>query len=91
MTDDTAKLSLTDEKKSSSSNVVKIAEDFILPRRIFEGLYPYQRDGVSWLWNLHKTAPGGILADDMGLGKTLQVCLFHASTLFSTRLLGDSL
>ena len=33
-----------------------------------EPLYPFQRQGVSWLVERN----GGILADDMGLGKTVQ-------------------
>jgi len=36
-------------------------------------LRPYQRDGVAWLWLLHRLGLGACLADDMGLGKTLQV------------------
>lgn len=32
-------------------------------------LYPHQREGVLWLWQLYETRKGGILADDMGLGK----------------------
>lgn len=55
--------------------MTEVSDSFYLPTGLYEKLYPYQRDGVAWLWNLHKTAPGGILADDMGLGKTLQVYL----------------
>jgi superfamily II DNA or RNA helicase len=44
-------------------------------------LRPYQRDGVSWLWNRYLAGIGALLADDMGLGKTHQVmgllCLVH--------------
>jgi hypothetical protein len=44
-------------------------------------LRPYQRDGVSWLWNRYLAGVGALLADDMGLGKTHQVmgllCLVH--------------
>jgi non-specific serine/threonine protein kinase len=39
-------------------------------------LRPYQREGVHWLWFLHKLRLGGCLADDMGLGKTVQVIAF---------------
>ena len=35
-------------------------------------LYPYQRQGLSWLQQLRALGIGGILADDMGLGKTVQ-------------------
>jgi DNA excision repair protein ERCC-6 len=38
-------------------------------------LFDYQKEGVIFLYNLHKNI-GGVLADDMGLGKTVQVCVF---------------
>eukprot|EP00958_Prasinococcus_capsulatus_P019603 scaffold2437_cov395-Prasinococcus_capsulatus_cf.AAC.14 len=41
-------------------------------------LYPHQREGLKWLWSLHKKQSGGILGDDMGLGKTRQVCSYLA-------------
>ena len=41
----------------------------LLPLRIVDDLYPFQRAGVAWLLR-HRRA---ILADDMGLGKTVQV------------------
>lgn len=41
----------------------------LLPLRVDDDLYPFQRSGVAWLL-LHRRA---ILADDMGLGKTIQV------------------
>uniref|UniRef100_A0A0R3WBW6 DNA excision repair protein ERCC-6 n=1 Tax=Taenia asiatica TaxID=60517 RepID=A0A0R3WBW6_TAEAS len=71
-----ADLSLRATEASGSRNAIKLAEGFFLPRGLYDQLYPYQREGVSWLWNLHKTAPGGIVADDMGLGKTLQTIAF---------------
>ena len=46
-----------------------IALPLLLPRRVTDNLYPFQRSGVAWLL-LHDRA---ILADDMGLGKTIQV------------------
>lgn len=78
-----ANLSLKVTKAPGERNVVELAEGFFLPRGLYEQLYPYQRDGVSWLWDLHKTAPGGILADDMGLGKTLQTIAFLTGYLLS--------
>jgi SNF2 family DNA or RNA helicase len=36
-------------------------------------LYPYQLDGVRWLYSIADEALGGILADEMGLGKTIQI------------------
>lgn len=80
-----ANLSLKTTKTFGSRNAIELVEGFFLPRGLCEQLYSYQREGVSWLWNLHKTAPGGILADDMGLGKTLQVGLMltDSSSLWS--------
>ncbi|KAM0885735.1 hypothetical protein ACQ4PT_030142 [Festuca glaucescens] len=43
-----------------------------LPARIFNRLYPHQREGLIWLWSLRCRGTGGILGDDMGLGKTMQ-------------------
>lgn len=36
-------------------------------------LYPYQKNGFSWLKSISKEGLGCVLADEMGLGKTLQV------------------
>jgi len=36
-------------------------------------LYPYQKNGVSWLKSISEEGLGCVLADEMGLGKTLQV------------------
>jgi SNF2 family DNA or RNA helicase len=41
----------------------------LLPRRIQDELYPFQRRGVAFLLRRRR----GVLADDMGLGKTVQV------------------
>ena len=36
-------------------------------------LLPFQREGVSWMYNQEQSdVAGGILADEMGMGKTLQ-------------------
>ncbi|KAI4383534.1 hypothetical protein MLD38_009361 [Melastoma candidum] len=57
-----------------------------LPPEISKILYPYQLDGLRWLWSLHSSRKGGILGDDMGLGKTMQICGFLAG-LFHSRLI----
>ncbi len=44
-----------------------------VPGEIWEKLYEYQQEGISWLWGLHQHGVGGILGDEMGLGKTIQV------------------
>ena len=47
---------------------------------VFTGsLYPYQRDGYSWLSFVNKQDVGCILADEMGLGKTIQVIALIAN------------
>jgi hypothetical protein len=45
---------------------VDIGGDFRVPSLILEKLFPYQRRGVSWMWDLHCQGTGGILADEMG-------------------------
>uniref|UniRef100_A0A8R7TR51 DNA excision repair protein ERCC-6-like protein n=2 Tax=Triticum urartu TaxID=4572 RepID=A0A8R7TR51_TRIUA len=46
-------------------------------------LYPFQLQGLRWLWFLHCRGTGGILGDDMGLGKTIQVSAFLAGLFHS--------
>ena len=54
--------------------------------RLWERLYPHQREGIRWMWGLHEQSrPGGILADDMGLGKTVQVSAFLKGVLTHPR------
>jgi SNF2 family DNA or RNA helicase len=36
-------------------------------------LFPYQSQGVRWMWETVRHTGGLILADEMGLGKTLQI------------------
>lgn len=36
-------------------------------------LFPYQAQGVQWMWETVNRTGGLILADEMGLGKTLQI------------------
>lgn len=74
LTRSTSRLSITKRKYLvAGTEMTEVADGFYLPRGLFEKLYPYQREGVAWLWKLKNNSPGGILADDMGLGKTLQV------------------
>lgn len=43
----------------------------------FQGvLRPYQKNGLSWLWQMHQLGFGACLADDMGLGKTVQILAY---------------
>ncbi|PFH37769.1 SWI2/SNF2-containing protein RAD26 [Besnoitia besnoiti] len=50
-----------------------------VPGYIWENLYPYQQEGVRWLWRLLQQGVGGIIGDEMGLGKTIQTVAFLAS------------
>ena len=58
-----------------------LAGGFKLAGPIASKLYPHQVVGVKWLWSLHTSKKGGILADDMGLGKTMQCAAFLAAVL----------
>eukprot|EP01098_Paradermamoeba_levis_P008169 TRINITY_DN3385_c0_g2_i1.p1 TRINITY_DN3385_c0_g2~~TRINITY_DN3385_c0_g2_i1.p1 ORF type:complete len:337 (+),score=89.09 TRINITY_DN3385_c0_g2_i1:62-1012(+) len=60
---------------------VKLEGGFSFPETIYKQLFPYQREGVKWMWSLFKSRHGGILGDDMGLGKTVQVSSFLAALL----------
>ena len=42
-----------------------------LPAALEQRMFPHQREGVQWLYNLHHRELGGILGDDMGLGKVV--------------------
>ncbi|KGL79666.1 DNA excision repair protein ERCC-6-like, partial [Tinamus guttatus] len=49
----------------------------LLYGEMHEKLFQHQREGVAFLYRLHREGrPGGILADDMGLGKTVQIIAF---------------
>ena len=48
---------------------IEMVLPLLLPLRVVDDLYLFQRSGVAWLMT-HRRA---ILADDMGLGKTIQV------------------
>mmetsp|Transcript_9232 Transcript_9232/g.19032 ORF Transcript_9232/g.19032 Transcript_9232/m.19032 type:complete len:169 (+) Transcript_9232:3-509(+) len=41
-----------------------------IPAWINDRLFPYQRTGVRWMWELHCQGTGGVVGDEMGLGKT---------------------
>ncbi|KAK1742140.1 RAD54-like protein [Skeletonema marinoi] len=47
-----------------------------IPAWVNNRLFPYQRIGVRWMWELHCQGAGGCVGDEMGLGKTVQVCSF---------------
>lgn len=47
-----------------------------IPAWVNDRLFPYQRTGVRWMWELHSQGAGGVVGDEMGLGKTVQVSSF---------------
>ncbi|RNF25677.1 putative DNA excision repair protein [Trypanosoma conorhini] len=65
---------------------VSLVPGISLSAVIYNRLLEHQRDGVSWMLQLHTQRIGGILGDEMGLGKTIQVAatlnaLHHAQQL----------
>ncbi|EQC29088.1 hypothetical protein SDRG_13248 [Saprolegnia diclina VS20] len=49
-----------------------------VPARVWSALFPHQKEGIQWLYQLHVQNAGGILGDDMGLGKTVQIAAYLA-------------
>ena len=47
-----------------------------LPESFRGSLRPYQKNGLSWLWQMDQLGFGVCLADDMGLGKTVQILAY---------------
>ena len=61
-----------------------------IPAWVNDRLFPYQRTGVRWMWELHSQGAGGVVGDEMGLGKTVQVSSFLGA-MASSRLLDSVL
>ena len=57
----------------------------IVPAWINDRLFPYQRTGLQWMWELHRQQCGGMLGDEMGLGKTIQVASYLGSMAASRK------
>ena len=57
----------------------KLDGGLTVPAWINDRLFPYQRTGVEWMFELHQQQAGGIVGDEMGLGK---VCMSHNLYLF---------
>uniref|UniRef100_A0A0E0E9T3 Helicase ATP-binding domain-containing protein n=1 Tax=Oryza meridionalis TaxID=40149 RepID=A0A0E0E9T3_9ORYZ len=51
-------------------------KNFQLPNLAYKKLFPYQKEGLEWLWSLYCKGSGGIVALDMGMGKTWMVGAF---------------
>ncbi|XP_067932031.1 DNA excision repair protein ERCC-6-like isoform X3 [Watersipora subatra] len=67
---------LESSEDADDSEFALVGNGFYLHQDLYSKLYPHQKEGLLWLWGLHKKCKGGILADDMGLGKTIQVIAF---------------
>jgi len=57
-----------DIEELTNDKIIGLIRPYILPIKVNDYLYSYQRQGVAWLLRHHR----GMLADDMGLGKTYQ-------------------
>ncbi|OII75491.1 uncharacterized protein cubi_02012 [Cryptosporidium ubiquitum] len=74
--------------ETSNLKIIKISRDsennqLFIWDKIWNALYPHQKEGVLWMWGLYCNNHGGILADEMGLGKSITVASFIAA-LFIT-------
>ena len=58
---------------------------FRVPGCVWSRLFPYQRTGVKWLWELRSLRVGGVVGDEMGLGKTVQLAAYLAGLVSSAR------
>ncbi|XP_031473665.1 SNF2 domain-containing protein ENL1 isoform X2 [Nymphaea colorata] len=77
--DDTDSITFVGEQKT-----------YTLPGKVAKMLFPHQREGLKWLWDIHCKLGGGILGDDMGLGKTMQISAFLAG-LFASNIIKRAL
>ena len=78
---DELKLLRFDQTSSDFSRIFASGSYRVDTNLFIRNLYPYQRDGVSWLLYCCVNRIGGILADDMGLGKTAQVIAFISGVI----------
>ena len=78
------RISSEEEQVPTSTESLDVAFDggFVVPGRIWDGLYEYQRTALKWLWELHCQNAGGIIADEMGLGQRQQ----HSADLLTCSL-----
>ncbi|NXH23007.1 ERC6L protein, partial [Bucco capensis] len=66
-----------EEQQDEEGFVDVCGSGLLIYGELHEKLFQHQREGVAFLYRLHREGrPGGILADDMGLGKTIQVIAF---------------
>ncbi|NXT75869.1 ERC6L protein, partial [Zapornia atra] len=76
-----------EEEEEEEGFVDVCGSGLLIYGEMHEKLFQHQREGVAFLYRLHREGrPGGILADDMGLGKTIQVIAF-LSGMFDSELI----
>ena len=59
-----------------SSGADLLPGGLFVPHWINSRIFPYQRTGLRWMWELRRQGAGGVVGDDMGLGKTVQVASY---------------
>ncbi len=55
-----------DEDEDDDYDDYAVFDGYKIYKKIWEKLFPYQREGVKWMWGLYCNKRGGILGDDMG-------------------------
>ena len=58
---------------SDSSGADLLPGGLFIPHYINSRLFPYQRTGLQFMWELRRKGAGGVVGDEMGLGNTVQV------------------
>ncbi|GBM73450.1 DNA excision repair protein ERCC-6-like [Araneus ventricosus] len=74
------------KQQESSDGMIEVSDGFFVYHEIYNKLYPYQREGVAWMWKLFNMKKGGVLGDDMGLGKTFEVIAFLSGLIDADRI-----
>jgi len=65
---------------------VMLSNGLYIPGWINDRLFGYQREGLRWMWELHRQEAGGCLGDEMGLGKTVQVAAYLGALVASRKM-----
>ena len=55
---------------------------FKIHKGCWDKLFPYQKEGVLWFWDLFKKNTGGILGDDMGY-----VCILYCQEYITNKII----
>ena len=74
------------DENETPPGAVEYPGDLIIPSWVNNRLFPYQRTGLRWMWDLHQQEAGGVVGDEMGLGKTVQVCAYVGAMAASRKL-----